>query len=60
MRAEIKNELGQVMGVLGLENKTFKTGSIGYHGTGKVYIDGKKYQANVLLVKVKSKGKSKD
>lgn len=38
--------------------KTFSTGSIGYHGTGKVILDGKKYQVNVQLVEVGSKPKS--
>jgi hypothetical protein len=38
-----------------LKEKTFKTGSTGFHAFGKVLIDGEKYQANLLLVKVGSK-----
>jgi len=35
--------------------KTFRTGSRGYFGQGKVYLDGRKYQAQVQLVEVGSK-----
>ena len=35
--------------------KQFKTGSRGYFGTGKVEIDGKRYQCQVQLVEIGSK-----
>jgi hypothetical protein len=38
-----------------LKEKEFKTGSTGFHAFGKVLVDGEKYQANLLLVKVGSK-----
>ena len=42
-----------------LKEKEFKTGSTGFHAFGKVLIDGEKYQANILLVKVGSKMEKK-
>lgn len=38
-----------------LGEKTFKTGSRGFHGTSKISIGNKRYQANVLLVEIGSK-----
>ena len=35
--------------------RTFKTGSRGYQVPGKVTIDGRQYQANVLLTEVREK-----
>lgn len=35
--------------------KTFSTGSKGYHGVGKVFLNGKKYQVNTMLIEVGSK-----
>lgn len=55
MRATIHDDYGQVVGVLDAEPKQFKTGSKGYFGTGKVSIDGKRYQAQLQLVEVGSK-----
>jgi len=57
MRAEIKSDLGQLIGLVDFDSKDFKTGSRGYQGTGKISIDGKKYQANFLLVEIGSKKK---
>lgn len=42
-----------------LKEKEFKTGSTGFHAFGKVLVDGEKYQANILLVKVGSKTEKK-
>ena len=45
-----------VHGVLATGDETkFKTGSKGYHAQGKLEIDGKRYQCNILLVEVGSK-----
>jgi len=39
-----------------LNKKTFKTGSRGFHGFGKIQIsDGTKYQVNILVVEIGSK-----
>ena len=51
----IKDEEGKEIAMLPMPPKTFSTGSRGYHGTGKVYIAGKKYQGNLMLVEVGSK-----
>jgi len=59
MRAEIKNDLGQVLGVTGLRAKQFKTGSVGYHGSGIFSMDGKSYVMNIILVELGSNKKSK-
>jgi len=39
------------------KNNPFKTGSIGYHGSGKITIDGKEYQTGILLTQIGTKGK---
>lgn len=41
--------------VIMLDERTFSTGSRGYQGVAKVFISGKKYQANFMLVEVGSK-----
>ena len=57
MKAAIKDDLGQVLQVIDLAPKTFKTGSRGYHGHGKLSVNGNRYQANLILVEIGSKGK---
>ena len=57
MKATIRDNLGQVLQVIELEAKNFKTGSRGYHGHGKVPLNGKRYQANFMLVEIGSKKK---
>lgn len=54
MKAIIKSE-GEKLGEINLNEKGFKTGSVGFHGFGKVEIRGKRYQANFLLVEIGSK-----
>ncbi len=46
---------GQVVGVLVATEKTFKTGSRGYFGNGKIEIGGMRYQAQLQLVAIGSK-----
>ena len=53
--AEIKNDQGQLLTVLTLPPKEFKTGSRGFYANGKTEIDGKRYQVQVQLVEVGSK-----
>jgi hypothetical protein len=43
-----------------LDKKDFKTGSRGYHGTGKMEAGGKKYQINIQVVEIGSKPKEKE
>lgn len=52
---EIKTEDGKPISVLTAAPKSFKTGSRGYHGQGKIEIDGKRYQTQVQLVEIGSK-----
>ena len=43
-----------------LLKKYFKTGSRGYHATGKMMAGGKNYQINILCVEIGSKAKGKE
>ncbi len=43
-----------------LDKKDFKTGSRGFHGTGKMVAGGKKYQINIQAVEIGSKPKEKE
>lgn len=52
---EIKNDNGQVLGLLTAPPKDFKTGSKGYYANSKIEIDGKRYQAQIQLVEIGSK-----
>ncbi len=42
-----------------LNKKNFKTGSRGYHATGKIQVGDKRYQINILCVEIGSKPKDK-
>lgn len=53
--AEIKDANGQVLGVLTLTEKEFKTGSRGFYTQGKLELNGKRYQTQVQLVEIGSK-----
>jgi hypothetical protein len=55
--AEIKNDQGQLITVLTLPPKEFKTGSRGFYANGKTEIEGKRYQVQVQLVEVGSKNR---
>lgn len=50
-----EDETGRLAGAITAEEKTFKTGSKGYFGTGKVTLNGKKYQVQTQLVEIGSK-----
>lgn len=56
---EIKQD-GQVVGLMMAEEKTFKTGSRGYYGNGKIAIGEKRYQVQVQLVEIGSKPKAEE
>ena len=53
--AELKTDSGQLITVLTVPPKEFKTGSRGFFGNGKVEIDGKRYQVQVQMVEIGSK-----
>ena len=53
--AELKTEDGKLLGVFTVSPKDFKTGSKGYFTSGKVEVDGKRYQVQVQLVEIGSK-----
>jgi hypothetical protein len=56
--AELKTDTGQLVTVLTIPPKEFKTGSRGFFGNGKVEIDGKRYQVQIQLVEIGSKKES--
>ena len=54
--ALLKDETGATLGKVVANPKIFASGSRGYHGQGKLEIGGKKYQVQVQLVEIGSKG----
>lgn len=60
LTAEIRTVTGESLGVLVAAEKTFRTGSRGYYATGKVEIDGKRYQAQLQLVEIGSKAAAEE
>lgn len=57
LSVEIKKD-GEQVGLMTAEEKSFKTGSRGYFGMGKIQIGEKRYQVQVQLVEIGSKPKS--
>lgn len=57
--AELKTDGNQMLAVLSVMPKEFKTGSQGYYANQKIEIDGKRYQVQIQLVEIGSK-KAKD
>jgi hypothetical protein len=55
--AELKDDKGQVIAVLTVAPKDFKTGSKGFYGNTKIEIDGKRYQTQIQIVEIGSKSK---
>ena len=43
--------------VVGLSTKNFSTGSKGFNGTGKMVVNGKRYQIGINVVEIGSKPK---
>ena len=56
---ELKSDTGQLIGLMTVPPKDFKTGSKGFFASGKVEIDGKRYQAQIQLVEIGSKTTTK-
>ncbi len=53
--AELKSDGGQMLTVLSVAPKDFKTGSRGYYANQKMEIDGKRYQVQIQMVEIGSK-----
>jgi len=53
--AELKTDSGQLLSVLSMTPKEFKTGSRGFYAHQKLEIDGKRYQVQIQLVEIGSK-----
>ena len=49
---------GKNLGTLNVLPKNFKTGSRGFYAQSKIEIDGVRYQTQVQLVEIGSKGKA--
>jgi hypothetical protein len=54
--ADIKDDKGNSLAVLSVPPKEFKTGSRGYYANVKIDLDGKRYQIQIQLVEIGSKG----
>ena len=51
-------QIGNAVNTIQLNEKTFSTGSRGYHGHGKIDAgNGKKYQLNIMAIEIGSKKK---
>jgi hypothetical protein len=57
---ELKSDAGQLIGLMTVPPKDFKTGSKGFFASGKVEIEGKRYQAQIQLVEIGSKTPKED
>ena len=56
--AELKSDAGQMLTVLTVAPKEFKTGSKGFYANQKMEIGGKRYQLQIQIVEVGSKKKA--
>ena len=56
---ELKSDTGQLIGLMTVPPKDFKTGSKGFFASGKGEIEGKRYQAQIQLVEIGSKTAAK-
>jgi hypothetical protein len=55
LTATVSDADGNVVGQLVLSAKTFSTGNTGYFGTGKLVVNGKRYQAQSQLAAIRDK-----
>lgn len=53
--AELKNSNGELLTVLSVTPKEFRTGSRGYYANQKIVIGERKYQVQIQLVEIGSK-----
>lgn len=60
MQVDVKVD-GKVIATVNIDERgkknPFSSGSIGYHGNGKISINDKVHQANILFTEVGTKGK---
>ena len=56
---ELKTDTGQLISLMTVPPKDFKTGSKGFFANGKFEIEGKRYQAQIQLVEIGSKTSAK-
>ena len=56
--AELKTAAGELLSIMTIKAKDFKTGSKGYYANEKIEMDGKRYQVQVQLVEIGSKPKA--
>ena len=54
-----QNILNKAAVSIGMDPTTFKSGSDGFRGQGKIVEDGVKYQVQVMAIRVGSKPKAK-
>lgn len=55
MTATLRDDSGQSVGIIILREKVFKSGKTGFHGQGKLALDGQRYQAQAQLVAIGAK-----
>ena len=55
--ADLKLDDGQSVAVITVPSKEFKTGSRGFFGSTKAEFNGKRYQIQIQVVEIGSKGK---
>ncbi len=58
--AELKDDQNRPLGLLAAMPKEFRTGSRGFFASGKLVIDGKRYQVQVQLVEIGSKAANEE
>ena len=58
--ADLKLDDGQSVAVITVPPKEFKTGSRGFFGSTKAEINGKRYQIQIQVVEIGSKGKPEE
>lgn len=58
--AELKTESSQLLSVLTVTPKEFKTGSRGFYANQKIEIGGIRYQVQIQLVEIGSKKQKED
>ncbi len=58
--ADLKLDDGQSVAVITVPPKEFKTGSRGFFGSTKAEINGKRYQIQIQVVEIGSKGKAEE
>ena len=52
LTATLRDDNGQSVGIIILREKVFKSGKTGFHGQGKLALDGQRYQAQAQLVAI--------